>query len=30
MNYGRIFKEGSPEEIEADPEVQRIYLGGRQ
>jgi branched-chain amino acid transport system ATP-binding protein len=29
MNNGRIFKEGSPEEIEADPEVQRIYLGGR-
>jgi branched-chain amino acid transport system ATP-binding protein len=30
MNNGRIFKEGSPDEIEADPEVQRIYLGGRQ
>ena len=29
MNNGRIFKEGSPDEIEADPEVQRIYLGGR-
>jgi branched-chain amino acid transport system ATP-binding protein len=28
MNNGRIFKEGSPGEIEADPEVQRIYLGG--
>jgi branched-chain amino acid transport system ATP-binding protein len=29
MNNGRVFKEGSPDEIEADPEVQRIYLGGR-
>ena len=28
MNNARIFKEGSPGEIEADPEVQRIYLGG--
>lgn len=29
MNNGRIFKEGSPDEIEADHDVQRIYLGGR-
>lgn len=30
MDNGRIFKEGSPDEIEADPEVQRIYLGSTQ
>jgi branched-chain amino acid transport system ATP-binding protein len=28
MHNGRIFKEGSPEEIENDPQVQAIYLGG--
>ena len=28
MHNGRIFKEGSPEEIEEDPEVQELYLGG--
>jgi branched-chain amino acid transport system ATP-binding protein len=28
MHNGRIFKEGSPEEIESDPEVQELYLGG--
>lgn len=28
MHNGRLFKEGKPEEIETDPEVQRIYLGG--
>jgi branched-chain amino acid transport system ATP-binding protein len=28
MHNGRIFKEGSPQEIEADPEVQELYLGG--
>lgn len=28
MHDGRVFKEGTPEEIEADDEVQRIYLGG--
>lgn len=28
MHNGRIFKDGSPDEIESDPEVQRIYLGG--
>ena len=28
MHNGRIFKEGLPEEIEADPEVQELYLGG--
>lgn len=28
MHNGRIFKEGKPEEIENDPEVQALYLGG--
>ncbi len=28
MHDGAIFKEGPPEAIEADPDVQRIYLGG--
>jgi branched-chain amino acid transport system ATP-binding protein len=28
MHNGRIFKEGVPQEIEADPEVQELYLGG--
>jgi branched-chain amino acid transport system ATP-binding protein len=28
MHNGRIFKEGLPEEIENDPEVQELYLGG--
>jgi len=28
MHNGRIFKEGRPEEIEEDPEVQQLYLGG--
>jgi branched-chain amino acid transport system ATP-binding protein len=28
MHNGRIFKEGPPEEIENDPEVQELYLGG--
>lgn len=27
MHNGRIFREGTPAEIEADPEVQEIYLG---
>ena len=27
MHNGRIFKEGTPAEIEADPQVQAIYLG---
>jgi len=27
MHNGRIFKEGAPREIEADPEVQQLYLG---
>ena len=29
MHNGRLFKEGTPQEIENDPEVQEIYLGGR-
>ena len=28
MHNGRIFKEGLPQEIEADPEIQELYLGG--
>jgi branched-chain amino acid transport system ATP-binding protein len=28
MHNGAVFKEGAPEEIENDPEVQEIYLGG--
>ncbi|MEQ8651177.1 MAG: ABC transporter ATP-binding protein [Kiloniellales bacterium] len=28
MHNGALFKEGTPEEIQNDPEVQRIYLGG--
>jgi len=28
MHNGRIFKEGSPQDIESDPEVQELYLGG--
>ncbi|NJM84347.1 MAG: ABC transporter ATP-binding protein [Tabrizicola sp.] len=28
MHNGRIFKEGKPAEIEDDPEVQALYLGG--
>jgi branched-chain amino acid transport system ATP-binding protein len=28
MHNGRIFKEGAPSEIENDPEVQELYLGG--
>jgi branched-chain amino acid transport system ATP-binding protein len=29
MHDGRLFKEGTPEEIERDPQVQEVYLGGR-
>ena len=29
MHQGRIFKQGTPDEIEADAEVQAIYLGGK-
>lgn len=28
MHNGRVFKEGKPSEIEDDPEVQELYLGG--
>ena len=28
MHNGRVLKEGTPEEIENDPEVQQIYVGG--
>ncbi len=28
MHNGSIFKEGTPEEIESDEEVQQLYLGG--
>jgi branched-chain amino acid transport system ATP-binding protein len=28
LHNGRIFKEGPPEEIESDDEVQELYLGG--
>ncbi len=28
MHNGRVFKEGKPAEIESDPEVQALYLGG--
>ncbi len=28
MHNGRVFKEGRPAEIEDDPEVQALYLGG--
>ena len=27
MHNGRIFKQGTPDEIESDPEVQELYLG---
>ncbi len=27
MHNGRVFKEGTPQEIENDPEVQELYLG---
>jgi branched-chain amino acid transport system ATP-binding protein len=29
MHNGRVFKEGTPREIENDDEVQELYLGGR-
>ena len=29
MHNGAIFKQGTPAEVQADPDVQRIYLGGR-
>tara|TARA_Y100000385_G_scaffold194270_1_gene201096 strand:+ start:1072 stop:1857 length:786 start_codon:yes stop_codon:yes gene_type:complete len=28
MHNGRIFREGTPAEIESDPDVQALYLGG--
>ena len=29
MHHGRIFKHGTPDEIENDKDVQAIYLGGK-
>ncbi len=29
LHNGQLFKEGTPEQIENDPEVQEVYLGGR-
>lgn len=29
LHNGRIFRSGSPEELQADPEVRRVYLGER-
>jgi branched-chain amino acid transport system ATP-binding protein len=29
LHNGRLFKEGTPEQIEDDPQVQEVYLGGR-
>jgi len=29
LHNGKVFKQGAPAEIEADPEVQDIYLGGK-
>lgn len=29
MHNGAVFKHGTPEEIQSDPDVQRIYLGGK-
>jgi branched-chain amino acid transport system ATP-binding protein len=29
LHNGRMFKEGTPEDIEDDPQVQEVYLGGR-
>ena len=29
LHNGRLLKEGSPDEIENDAEVQAIYMGGR-
>lgn len=28
MHYGAIYKEGTPDAIQDDPDIQRIYLGG--
>jgi branched-chain amino acid transport system ATP-binding protein len=27
LDYGRVLTEGTPAEVNADPEVQRVYLG---
>src|SRR5204862_275939 len=29
MHNGAVYKHGTPEEIQSDPDVQRIYLGGK-
>jgi len=28
MNHGGVLGEGSPAEVRANPDVQRVYLGG--
>jgi len=28
LHQGRVIAEGKPAEVRADPEVQRVYLGG--
>ena len=28
MHHGRVLADGSPAEVRANPEVQRVYLGG--
>jgi lipopolysaccharide export system ATP-binding protein len=27
INEGRIFRQGTPEQLVSDPEVRRVYLG---